>query len=494
MTIVYRANEIQGLSNDTKPTLVPTNSSFFETDTLRTYNFDGTVWVLSGIGGSVSNAELDGSIALTKIASGTAGKIIGFNSSTGAIEEQASPEGAFVGTGTAIAALTPTAGKSVFCTTTGSGFIADTQYVRNSANTTWTKIGSDFVFGGGSDGDLNVTSGTTTLTETKYYNNVTVAVGATLTANNPMMIFASGTVTVNGTINMDGKGSAAGVDGTLGISGGNGGAGQGNGGSGGGGGAGNGAGQNTGLTGGGPAPGVGTGAAGTLNRVFYNPYDWVSTTPRPSGIGAGGGAGGGSGSGGNGGKGGGGPSWPGGGGPGGTGGTSLGVGGSGGAGGGHLCLFAKKIIVNAGGSITSNGINGSAGGNNPGSGLNGSPGTNGTSTNQVAYSNAGGGGGGGASANGGSGGGGGTGGLVYLIYETYVNNGNVSANGGSGGAGGSGSGGAHGLGGAYGPNVSIYAGQPGQNGQAAQNSPGPVGVPGINGSAGANGILITRAV
>ena len=88
MTIVYRANEIEGLSSDTKPTTVQLNTAFFETDTLRTYNFNGTVWVLSGVGGSVSNAELDGSIALTKIANGTAGKIIGFNSSTGVIEEQ----------------------------------------------------------------------------------------------------------------------------------------------------------------------------------------------------------------------------------------------------------------------------------------------------------------------------------------------------------------------------------------------------------------------
>ena len=228
----------------------------------------------------------------------------------------------FVGTGDEIIALTsPYAGMIVSCTKNGDVFLANNQYVRNATNTTWTRITTtgNYYFGGGADGDLTVSSGTTTLTETKYYNNVTVAVGATLTANNPMMLFANGTVTVNGTINMDGKGSAAGVDGTLGISGGNGGAGQGNGGSGGSGGAGNGAGQNTGLTGGGTAPGVGTGATGSFNRLFYNPFDWISTTPRPSGIGAGGGAGGGSGSGGNGGKGGGGPSYPNGGGPGGTG-------------------------------------------------------------------------------------------------------------------------------------------------------------------------------
>ena len=88
MTLKYKSSKIEGLSSDTKPTTVQLNTAFFETDTLRTYNFNGTVWVLSGVGGSVSNAELDGSIALTKLASGTAGKVIGYNATTGVIEEQ----------------------------------------------------------------------------------------------------------------------------------------------------------------------------------------------------------------------------------------------------------------------------------------------------------------------------------------------------------------------------------------------------------------------
>ena len=118
MTIIYRANEIQGLSTDTKPTLVPTNTAFFETDTLRTYNFNGTNWVLSGVGGSVSNAELDGNISFTKIANGTAGKVIGFNASTGAVEEQTPSVGITSFTNSAVVSQSTTIGD--YTTPTGS--------------------------------------------------------------------------------------------------------------------------------------------------------------------------------------------------------------------------------------------------------------------------------------------------------------------------------------------------------------------------------------
>ena len=117
MTIIYRANEIQGLSTDTKPTLVPTNTAFFETDTLRTYNFNGTVWVLSGIGGSVSNAELDGNISFTKIANGTVGKVIGFNASTGAVEEQTPSVGITSFTNSAVVSQSTTIGDYTTPTT-----------------------------------------------------------------------------------------------------------------------------------------------------------------------------------------------------------------------------------------------------------------------------------------------------------------------------------------------------------------------------------------
>ena len=45
MTIAYiSANELTGVSGDTKPTTVPTNSEFIETDTRTSHLFNGTSW------------------------------------------------------------------------------------------------------------------------------------------------------------------------------------------------------------------------------------------------------------------------------------------------------------------------------------------------------------------------------------------------------------------------------------------------------------------
>ena len=45
MTIAYlAANELTGVSGDSKPTDVPTNSEFTETDTRTSYLFDGATW------------------------------------------------------------------------------------------------------------------------------------------------------------------------------------------------------------------------------------------------------------------------------------------------------------------------------------------------------------------------------------------------------------------------------------------------------------------
>ena len=143
MTIVYRANEIQGLSTDTKPTLVPTNTAFFETDTLRTYNYDGTNWVLSGVGGSVSNAELDGNIAFTKIANGTAGKVIGFNASTGAVEEQTPSVGITSFTNSAVVSQSTTIGD----------YTTPTAAVVSSSGSPTTGIIDYLVIGGGAQGN-----------------------------------------------------------------------------------------------------------------------------------------------------------------------------------------------------------------------------------------------------------------------------------------------------------------------------------------------------
>lgn len=46
----------------------------------------------------------------------------------------------FVGTGAAIAAATTYAGMLAFCTSTGSGFIANVLYERDAANATWNTV------------------------------------------------------------------------------------------------------------------------------------------------------------------------------------------------------------------------------------------------------------------------------------------------------------------------------------------------------------------
>lgn len=49
MTVVYLAsNFITGVSSDTKPTSVPTNSVFAETNTLKLWLFDGANWNVIG--------------------------------------------------------------------------------------------------------------------------------------------------------------------------------------------------------------------------------------------------------------------------------------------------------------------------------------------------------------------------------------------------------------------------------------------------------------
>jgi len=94
-----------------------------------------------------------------------------------------------------------------------------TDHIRNSAITT-TKIADGavtsakldnayFSFGDGSDGDLTITSGTTTLNGIKKYNNLTINAGAVLThdVDRALTLFVKGTLTINGSINVDGKSS-----------------------------------------------------------------------------------------------------------------------------------------------------------------------------------------------------------------------------------------------------------------------------------------------
>jgi hypothetical protein len=113
MAIVFLSgNKITATSGDVKPTLVATNSTLLETDTNITFQYNGSAWIQLdvGVGDTVSESEItgtisdsklasgisgskitNGTISVGKLANGTAGKIIGFNASTGVIEEQDAP-------------------------------------------------------------------------------------------------------------------------------------------------------------------------------------------------------------------------------------------------------------------------------------------------------------------------------------------------------------------------------------------------------------------
>jgi hypothetical protein len=110
MAIVFLSgNKITGTSGDVKPTLVATNSTLLETDTNVTFQYNGSAWVQLdvGVGDTISNTELEGNISLSKLANGTAGKLVGYNSGTGVIEEQDAPSSGEFGSVTTPTTINP---------------------------------------------------------------------------------------------------------------------------------------------------------------------------------------------------------------------------------------------------------------------------------------------------------------------------------------------------------------------------------------------------
>ena len=73
-------------------------------------------------------------------------------------------------------------------------------------------------FGNGVDGDVTISTNTT-LTATKYYDNLTINACITLDTNiSPQIIFVRDTLTINGTISSIGQGAAGGTGGAGGTS------------------------------------------------------------------------------------------------------------------------------------------------------------------------------------------------------------------------------------------------------------------------------------
>jgi len=80
------------------------------------------------------------------------------------------------------------------------------------------KEGAPSLFGDGADGDA-VVSSNTNLDVFKMYNDLTIDSGITLTSTlKYLVIFVKGTLTVEGTISMIGKGAAGGAGGAGGDS------------------------------------------------------------------------------------------------------------------------------------------------------------------------------------------------------------------------------------------------------------------------------------
>jgi len=78
----FAGNRITGLAADTKPTTVATDSEFLETDTKKRFIWSGSAWVQSGLGGTIEGTEIAANtIPLSKLATGTANRTIGFNES-----------------------------------------------------------------------------------------------------------------------------------------------------------------------------------------------------------------------------------------------------------------------------------------------------------------------------------------------------------------------------------------------------------------------------
>lgn len=299
-------------------------------------------------------------------------------------------------------------------------------------------------FGDGHDGDVVIASDTS-LTEDKYYDNLTINSGFTLTTNG-YRVFVRNTLRVYGTIEWNGNdgsgGSPGATEGGSFPAGGAGGSGGtalsdgylkgsvagGDGGQGGGSDAAGSPGLDNDVTnslgddgvaggaggaGGGPrgkSGGSSSGGTATASNVelIANWHLTVLLDISASGslvkytTSASGGGGGGGGSSGKGGD--------------AFSDASGGGGGGAGSGGGMIAIYAKRIIIESGGIIQSNGGDGGNGNNGGNGGV----------------------GGGDWGAGAGGGGAGGNGGEIILVYNNYTNNGTVQALGGTAGTGGTG--------------------------------------------------------
>ena len=102
-----------------------------------------------------------------------------------------------------------------FVVTAGSGVVANLDADKVDGKHASDFGGGNDIFGDGGDGDVTISSNTT-LTETKFYNNLTVNASITLTSGG-YMVFVKNTLTLNGKIDRKGN-NGSGTSGGAGLS------------------------------------------------------------------------------------------------------------------------------------------------------------------------------------------------------------------------------------------------------------------------------------
>jgi hypothetical protein len=112
MALVYKAAQIEGLASDTKPTTVPTDRKFFETDTGRMYNFNGSSW---------DNITQGQDAGVTSTHSTTIGDYTAPTAATGTSVDAATTD-----TGTLVSQTTGSNQRDIYSGQTRAGLKADT--------------------------------------------------------------------------------------------------------------------------------------------------------------------------------------------------------------------------------------------------------------------------------------------------------------------------------------------------------------------------------
>ena len=158
MAIVYfSGRKIRGLSSDTKPTAPEDDSKFYETNTKKTFDWNGSAWVerttpeataitantaKTGITGAQASAITsntakvsldDNSVTVAKLAHGTADKYLGFDSS-------GVPEEKTVSTGVASDTGVQTVSTTIGDYTTGSSATSSSASPNTSGGTTTANL------------------------------------------------------------------------------------------------------------------------------------------------------------------------------------------------------------------------------------------------------------------------------------------------------------------------------------------------------------------